>query len=236
MTAAALGAMAAVSIGCGGSGTDQNMDGASGVPYDGGPITQTSGPYQPLVVGATWSYHVDDQGIVYDKQSSVVALEDIGGERAGTMGYKVTENIKQASQLTWYEVTATDVRRHHDVLMDSAGLIASDEWYSPYLLRIDETPGHMQANANWSMTYTNTKTTPTKPTQVINHMEVWKIDGVDVPLSVPAGNFNSIQVTRIDSTDAMTKTQWFVKGVGKVRELTGAGHLEELTSYNVPAQ
>jgi hypothetical protein len=32
----------------------------------------------------------------------------------------------------------------------------------------------------------------------------------------------------------MVKTQWFVRGVGKVRETTSAGHIEELTSYNIP--
>ena len=37
----------------------------------------------------------------------------------------------------------------------------------------------------------------------------------------------------MDPTNGSTKTQGFVRGVGKVRELTGAGHFEELTSYQI---
>jgi hypothetical protein len=40
-------------------------------------------------------------------------------------------------------------------------------------------------------------------------------------------------VTRTDPADGSIKTQWFVRGVGKVRELTGAGHKEELTAYTI---
>jgi hypothetical protein len=231
--AAAVG-LAAVGCGGGNDGSGGNNTVDSGVPYNGQTIQATSGPYQPLAVGATWTYHVDDMGIVYDKQSTVLAQEDIGGAKAGVSGFKVQETIKSATQLTWYEVTATDVRRHHDQLMDGAGTLASDEWYDPYWLRVDETPAHLQKDAAWTVNYSNTKTTPTKPTAVINHAEAWVIEGVDVPITVPAGTFAALQVRRADSADAMVKTQWFVRGVGKVRELTSAGHLEELTAYSIP--
>lgn len=221
-------------VGCGGGNENPGGGPDSGVPYDGATIQATSGPYQPLVVGATWTYHVDDMGLVYDKQSTVEAQEDIGGTKAGISGFRVRETIKSAIQLTWYEVTATDVRRHHDQLMDGAGLLASDEWYDPHWLRVDETPAHLQQDAAWTEHYTNTKTTSSKPTAVINHEEAWVIEGVDVPITVPAGTFAALQVRRADNADGMIKTQWFVRGVGKVRETTSSGHLEELTSYNIP--
>jgi hypothetical protein len=50
---------------------------------------------------------------------------------------------------------------------------------------------------------------------------------------VPAGTFNALKVTRTDTADGSTKTQWFVRGVGKVRELTANGHKEELTAYTI---
>ena len=56
------------------------------------------------------------------------------------MGYKMRETVKASIQFTWYEQTATDVRRHHDTLTDNTGRMLSDEWYSPYLLRVDESP------------------------------------------------------------------------------------------------
>ena len=67
----------------------------------------------------------------------------------------------------------------------------------------------------------------------VRHTEAWKVDGVDVVVGVPAGSFYSLQVTRTDAGDGAVKTMWFVKGVGKVKELTNAGHLEELSSYTI---
>ena len=114
-------------------------------------------------VGSTWTYHVDDQGTVYEKQSSVEAFEDMGGDIAGTMGYRVRETVKASIQLTWYEQTATDVRRHHEQLSDTSGRQLSDEWYSPYLLRVDEASEHLQAGASWTVNYSKTKITASKP-------------------------------------------------------------------------
>src|SRR6478752_4723920 len=228
-TVTALLALLAIGgSGCGGGGSDTTD---SGGPV--GPPQTTTGPYQPLTVGSTWTYHVDDQGTVYDKQSAVEAFEDMGGMAAGTMGYRVRETIKASIQLTWYEQTTTDVRRHHDQLSDTSGRQLSDEWYSPYLLRVDESTDHLQQGANWTINYEKTKTTSSKPTATTNQAETWTVEGVDMVTAVPAGTFNALKVTRTDTADGSTKTQWFVRGVGKIREQTGQGHVEELTAYNV---
>ena len=214
--------------GCGGGG------GGGGDPAAvTGPVTPTTGPNQPLTVGPVWTLHVDDQGVVYDKNSSVEAYEDIGGPKAGIMGYRVRETIKDSIQLTWYELTSTDVRRHHDQMLDSNGQLASDEWYDPYLLRLDETPDHLQEGASWTMTYADTKTTSDKPTETTNKSQNWHVDAVGKAVSVPAGTFAALQVTFTDKSDGSTKTQWFVQGVGKIKEQTSAGHTEELTSYQI---
>jgi hypothetical protein len=227
---AMLALLAVAAQGCGGS---SNMTPPLTGDEDAGPPQVTTGPYQPLTVGSTWTYHVDDQGVVYDKQSAVEAFEDMGGAIAGTMGYKVRETVKAAIQSTWYEQTATDVRRHHDTMSDTSGRQLSDEWYSPYLLRVDEAPEHLQPGATWSISYVKTETTSSKPTSMSNQAESWTVDGVDVVTAVPAGTFNALKVTRTDTADGSTKTQWFVRGVGKVREQTAAGHFEELTSYTI---
>jgi len=230
-TVTALLALLAIGgAGCGG-GSSMGMPKIDDA--DAGPPTITTGPYQPLTIGSTWSYHVEDQGVVYDKQSSVDAFEDMGGMAAGTMGYKVRETIKSSIQYTWYEQTQTDVRRHHDLMTDDGGRQLSDEWYDPYLLRVDESPEHLQAGATWTVNYTHFKTTSSKPMSQTNHAETWTVDGVDVVTAVTAGTFNALKITRTDSVDGTSKTQWFVRGVGKVRELTAAGHYEDLTTYNV---
>jgi len=230
-TATAL--LALLAVGAGGCGGGSDTAPPIVDDQDVGTPTVTTGPYQPLTVGTTWAYHVDDQGVVYDKQSAVEAFEDMGGAIAGTMGFKVRETVKAAIQLTWYEQTGTDVRRHHDQLTDDTGRMLSDEWYDPYLLRVDEAPEHLVKGATWTINYAHTKTTSSKPTATTNQSETWTVDGVDLVTAVPAGTFNALKVTRTDTSDGSTKTQWFVRGVGKVRERTGAGHFEELTTYTI---
>jgi len=227
---------AAAFAGCGGGG--EGGAGGSGItPGAGGNVgTPGSGPYQPMVVSATWDYHVDDQGVTYEKQSKVESQEDLGGSKAGISGFKVRETVKESIQLTWYQVVDTGVVRHHDQMQDTSGRMLSDEWYDPYLLRTDESSAHLQAGATWTIDYTNTKTTTSKPTATVAHAETWTVDAVDESVTVAAGSFSALKVTRTDSSDGSTKTQWFVRGVGKVREQTGAGHVEELTAYQVPAQ
>jgi len=236
-TAAALLALLAVGgAGCGGgtsTGTGNSNSNNFYNDADAGTPQMTSGPYQPLTVGSTWTYQVNDQGVMYEKDSAVQALEDIGGMAAGIMGYKLQETIKSSIQLTWYEKTDTDVRRHHDQLNDTTGRQLSDEWYAPYLLRVDESPAHLMAGATWTMSYMHTKTTSSKPTTTINESQDWKVDGVDVVTATKAGTFSALRVTFTDKANGGTKTQWFVRGVGKVRELTSAGHFEELTAYTI---
>jgi len=89
-------AAAAVLAGCGGGNETPPPTGT----VDAGPPMTTSGPYQPLTVGSTWTYKVDDQGFKYDKTSTVESVEDMGGTKAGMMGYRVVENVKAARQLT----------------------------------------------------------------------------------------------------------------------------------------
>ncbi len=235
---AALATM--TSVGCGSSGGSGGSGGSSGgtggsLAADGAVPMMTSGRYQPLVVGATWVYNVTDTGVAYTKHSTVEAFEDIGGMAAGTMGYKVSETIKTSTQLTWYESTDTDVRRHHDQQTDANGAMTSEDWYTPYDLRVDESPDHVMAGAAWTVSYMDAHTSASKPASNKMITENWTTDAVNEVVTVPAGTFNALKITRTDTTTGTAKSQWFVAGVGKIRESNTTGHLEELTSYTIPA-
>jgi hypothetical protein len=227
--AAALAA--AVAVGCG-SGAKGSGDTGS-LAADGAVPLMTSGRYQPLSVGSTWAYNFTDTGVAYVKNSSVVAFEDIGGMAAGTMGYKVSETIKTATQLTWYEMTDTDVRRHHDQMLDASGNLTSEDWYTPYDLRVDESPDHMMAGAAWMTSYMDAHTSASKPAATTTITENWTTDAVNETVTVPAGTFSALKITRTNTADGTAKSQWFVPGVGKIRESNTTGHLEELTSYTI---
>jgi hypothetical protein len=235
---AALGLAAALAGGCGGSsGASGNTvvtgSGGSGGAVDG-PVQPTTGPYQPMAVNATWTYNVDDKGVKYVKTAVFEAMEDLGGPKAGTMGYRMKETFPSHVQLTWYHQEGTLVVRDHEQSLDGANVLQSEDWYTPYRLRVDETPAHLQSGASWSWSFSDAHTSLSKPASTTQLTETWTVDAIDQPLSVPAGTFATLRLTHHDPTDGSTKTYWFVRGVGKIREETSAGHIEELTSYQIP--
>jgi len=223
-----------VAAGCGGGSDPSTMpvttggggNGGGGAP---GPVQTTSGPYEPLAVGASWTYHVNDQGVVYDKVSTVESMEDAGGMFAGVTVFKVHDHFPAEDQNTWYQVDGLTVKRLHDDAHTGATL-KSDDWYSPYRLRVDETPEHLVAGASWSMGYMDTATKPPKPAMTTAQTDGWRVDGVDEVITVPLGTFLSLHLTRTDPVDSSSKSFWFVRGIGKVKEQTSGGHREELSA------
>jgi hypothetical protein len=230
----ALAALAAA--GCGGSGGQSASGGTTGsLATDGAVPQMTSGRYQPLAVGATWVYNVTDTGVAYTKNTTVLSYEDLGGMAAGIMAYKVTETMqKSKTQVTWYESTDTDVRRHHDQELDASGNLSTEDWYTPYDLRVDESSAHLQAGATWTMSYMDAHTSATKPASDKTITDDWTTDAVDEVVTEPAGTFKALKITRTNTADGTAKSQWFVPGVGKIREQNTTGHLEELQSYTIP--
>lgn len=226
-----------LAVGCGAPAINNNGMNEP-LAQDGAVATMTTGRYQPLVVGAQWVYQVTDtNNVAYTKTSNVVSYEDVGGAFAGTMAYKVSETVKASTQYTWYQMTDTDVRRLHDQTLDSTGALSSDEWYTPYDLRIDESPEHLTAGAMWQLTYQDAKTNAKNGTvKTTTTTENWSCDAVAETVTVPAGTFSAVRITRTDTASGGTaKTQWFVPGVGKVREQNNTGHVEVLTAYTIPA-
>jgi hypothetical protein len=225
-------------IGCGAKNDPSGGSGFTGPLAQDGAVPQaTSGRYQPLAVGALWVYQVTDTGnVAYTKNSSCVSLEDAGGAFAGTMAYKISENVKNSTQYTWYQMTDTDVRRLHDEQLDSSGAVSSDDWYMPYNLRIDESPDHLMEGAKWQLSYQDAHTSAKKPAKTTTVTEDWSTDAANETVTVPAGTFSAVRITRTDtSSGGSAKTQWFVPGVGKIREQNNTGHLEVLTSYQLPS-
>ncbi len=232
-------ALAWTVAGCGANGgQNSGGPGLSGpLAADGAVPMATSGRYQPLAVGATWTYQVTDtNNVAYTKTSAVASLEDVGGAFAGTMAYKVSENVKNSTQYTWYQMTDTDVRRLHDQQLDSSGALSSDDWYMPYNLRVDETPEHLADGAKWQLSYEDDHTSAKKPPKTTTTTEDWSVDAANETVTVPAGTFSALRITRTDTASGgSAKTQWFVPGVGKIREQNNTGHLEVLTDYQIPS-
>ena len=223
-----LGGLVAAGCGSGSGGPSSPLNGGGGT--SGAMPQMTSGPYEPLAAGVSWTYHVNDQGVTYDKVSTVQGTEDAGGPAAGITVFHLVDTFPADTQNTWYQVDGTVVKRLHDNDLDSSGNVKTDDWYAPFRLRVDETPEHLVAGATWTLSYADSHTSSTKAPTMTSKTDAWRVDGVDEPITVPYGTFLSLHVTRTDSSDGSTKSFWFVRGVGKVREQASNNHIEELTN------
>jgi hypothetical protein len=216
-------------VACGDESPGDAADAGQG---DGAPLDQR---YLPLAPGATWQWDVTDNDPVepdppYVKTSTVGALEDVGGAKAGQMAYKVTTVGDDGTTVSWQELSASAVRRHREQTFDLNNTLISDQVFNPHKLRIDERSDRIVAGATWTETYTEVENGgPSLP-----KVEQWTVLGVDVPCTTGSGEtLSCLQVRRNgeDEGDSV-KTYWFARGVGKVRE--EGKKTEVLKSYDLP--
>ncbi len=189
----------------------------------------TTGRYFALSPGASWTYEVDDGSEVVEKTQIVGDLEDVGGAKAGTTAYRLTTSKVSGEVISWQEDTGTAVIRHRE--QDNAGSTTTDEIYTPFRTRVDESPAHIVLGAMWTESYTETVTSMGATTEA-DKVETWRVEAVDEPLAVPAGDFCTLRVRRtstVGGTPGSDKTYWFARGIGKVKEV-GGSQTEELLS------
>ncbi|MSP17291.1 MAG: hypothetical protein EXR73_11920 [Myxococcales bacterium] len=191
--------------------------------------------YLPLATGNSWTYRVSDPagGPPEQKTSTIEALEDVGGTKAGVIAFRVLTEKLDGSTTSWQEDLGDRVVRHHEIARDLAGAVTSEETYDPAKLRLDESAAHLVVGASWSDVYTEISTDPvTGATTPVTKTEAWSVVAVDESVTVPAGTFSCLRVRRMGSAVGQSdKTYYFARGVGKVKE-TG-GQTEELVSSSL---
>lgn len=212
-----------------GCGDDAPNDVDSGVVECTTPLAQR---YLPLVVGATWTYDTSDMGSpVVPKTTTFEAYEDVGDRKTGIMAFRQRTEKVAGHALSWHSDDCTAVTRHREQTYDGAGTLVSDQFYVPGKLRVDETAAHTMLGATWTSAYTEVEVDPVVGTTTTSKDETWIVEGVDEPVTVPAGTFNALRVRKTTS-GAADKTYWFVLGVGKVKEQ--GEQVEDLVSYSIP--
>ncbi|HYX90351.1 MAG TPA: hypothetical protein VE782_02215, partial [Myxococcaceae bacterium] len=219
--------------------------GCSGTPGSdgntlGGPCAAWNGPalplterYVPLKVGASWTYQVTSVSAgSYVKQDVVEAYEDAGGAKAGTMAFRLhRDDVPPAYTLSWQQDLGRSVVRLREKNFDNSGALVQEIDFDPFKLRLDECPEHTTAGATWAATFTETDITGSS-TSTTSKSEQWTVDGVDVPITVPAGTFTTLNVSRMNP-NGKRRQYWFAKGVGKVKEVSDTGVMESLSAYTV---
>jgi len=223
----------------GGSLIDANLkpDGDSAVTSTGDAgVTDVSKSILPWKEGNSWTYKVTGDGEVTMKVTTIGPLEVVGGTGVNKdkLANKVT-TAKGASDQTisWQVEDETGdlvIRLREQSFGAKTGLLQTDEFYDPYKIHIDGSPAHSVAGATWVQNYKDTKNdVKNGTTATTDESDVWRVDGVDQTVTVPAGTFKA--TVYIKGGGSNLKTYWYTPGVGKIKE-TGS-QTEELVSYTI---
>ncbi len=194
--------------------------------------------YLPLVAGASWTYRVVNgtTGVLTTKRSVVEPAEAMQGAKAGVVAYPVLTTRAGGATRSWQEDLGSSIVRHFEREQDETGRTESESLYEPRRLRLDESPGHLLPGATWIEEYVETRIDlPEGTTESVEKSDRWVVEAVDEPVTVPAGLFHCLRVTRTRSVtgeERSEKTYWFARGVGKVKEM--GGQTEELESFVIP--
>lgn len=193
----------------------------------------TDGRYLPLRTGASWIYEVTTSNGTHTKQQVVGAIEDVGGQKAGILAFRVTTTKPGGNVVSWQQDTGTAIVRHRE--QDNSGTTHTDEYFTPFRTRLDEAPEHLVPGTTWTESYEEHVTdVVTGEVTTASKSETWTVESTDAQIVVPAGQFCTLQLRRSSSVGGAagsTKRYWFARGVGKVREQTDAADHEELASY-----
>jgi hypothetical protein len=191
----------------------------------GGPLETR---YMPLVVGATWTYEVDD-GVETTTQTVTVEAEDtFAGAEPGARGFRVlTRKAYGVTETAWWEDRGDQVVRHRELSIDGKGHAFGDESFVPGRPVVDELAKHLTPGATWKQHFSDI-ILDSGTTYSDCKSDKFEVDAVDEAVTVPAGTFAALKVVRTD-TGAV---DWFAPGVGRVKH--AAGSKAELVSFSIP--
>jgi hypothetical protein len=197
--------------------------------------TPASERYLPLAVGTRWTYRVTpaDGTAAVDKTNTVEAFEDVGDRKAGTMAFRTRTEKTDGITVAWQVDGCTSIARHRERSYDLSEALLSDQFYVPEKVRIDESPAHLVEGASWVTSYVKLEVDPVSSAVTTkDKSDVWTVESLADEVTVPAGTFTALRVHRIGEEDGQAeKRYWFVRGVGKVKEV--GKQTEELASYEL---
>lgn len=195
--------------------------------------------FEPMGPGWSWTYDttepLNDGGVALgSKVVTVEAMEPIPG-KTGVSGWRLHTLVPNSqTQLTWQEERANEIVRHRDDAFLLDGGVIDSTIYTPSKLRIRTVPADLATGATYVENYSETVTQPGMQPATATRMITWRVINGAESVTVPAGTFTAVHVERKRGANP-DKEYWFVRGVGKVRELAiGTGRIELLHAYTHP--
>jgi hypothetical protein len=205
---------------------------------DGDPSSDdpSAGALLPWSEGNSWTYKVTDNrtGTVTRKVTTIKPAEPVGGTgpNKDTLANKVVTSKEDGNDEThsWQAVVGDKVVRYRELALAS-GTPDLEEHWDPFKLRVDGSPSRTKAGPSWVEKYAETKIKNGVVDGPFDRRDTWQVLKEAEKVIVPAGEFDAFVLTRASGSDS-TKSYYFVRGVGKVKE-TGANQTEELESYDL---
>jgi len=249
---------AAIGVAACGDGGSNGGDGQGGMGGYGVELP-TAESFYPQKVGNSWTYLVTpvvDVDLPSYKIVTIDALETVGGEgaSAGRPAFRHT-TCKSAPTVEACSKPASDTNRidknigwmgmnglslanyREQAFKRGTDMLVEEDWWVPSRLKIDMSPAHTMAGATWTDTYKEFKHPTAGKTTTTTQNEKWTVlaVGETVTITPPTGPPrtypNCIKLTHDNNSGSMTKTFWYARGIGKVKE-SGA-QIEELIDYKV---
>lgn len=198
--------------------------------------TPGNGRLMPVKVGARWTYRVTDlsTGEVATKTSTIEALEDVGGRKAGVTAFRFKTEKDSGWTVSWQEDRGTSLVRHREQSFDGDGTLEAEEYYDPGKTRVDESEEHTAPGAAWEEAWTEVRIDVEGEASSPRSAR-WTVESAAETITVPAGTFTCVRLRRVSTNESgvgSDKTFWFARGVGKVKEM--GGKTEELVEYVLP--
>jgi hypothetical protein len=192
------------------------------------------GSYLPWQEGNSWTYRVTEAGVTSSKVTTVGAAETVGGTgpNADLEAFRVETSKADGMDLTvsWQSKVGARVLRYREQAFSaSTGMLAQEEHWDPYKIHFDGSTEHTVADATWLEEYQETKLPVGGAPQTATARDRWTVIAVDEEVTVPAGTFSALVLTKAGGT--VLKTYYYARGVGKVKE--EGSQTEELESYEV---
>jgi hypothetical protein len=226
LAAIAVAAAVATTLGCG------EMDpGAVVIPG----CTAAAGEMLPWKTGNSWTYQVNDEGVMSPKITTIGDQEPVGGTgpNKDVMAYKVVTKKSQMDQTVSWQGPMGDsiVRFREQSFSASTGVLELEEHWDPHKLHIDGSTAHKVTGATWLEIFQETKLQVMLSPQMHEAHDRWTILSACESVTVPAGTFTAVHIQKVSATGGSAKTYWYVPGIGKVKE--SGGQLEELVTYSL---
>jgi len=205
----------------------------------GGDDTPLASRYLPMKVGATWVYRKTDVNThqVGDRTTTVVDFVDVGASHPGKQAFRVRTEHLDGWSMYWQGYQGAISVRYRSDDFDLGNAMVDSQLHVPYRLKLDESAAHMAPGANYAEAFDDT-TTDSTGTETKPKVAAWSVISVSEHVDVPAGSFdNVLHVRRVNTEDATPKQKdyWYVRGVGKVKEV-GDDQIEELVSWSLPPE